>query len=396
MNNINVEPTGPLSGFRVVEMTSNASGPYCGMILGDLGAEVIKIEPVAGEVTRYVPPFYKGESGQFAQWNRNKQSIGINMKSPEGLEIARKLIRTADVFLENARPGVAASLGIGYETLKAENPKLIFLSINGFGNSGPYKDLPAYDPVIQGLVGFMYVQGVMGEPEPIRGGVVDKMAGMSGALAVVSALLHRSLHGGMGQEINVNMLDAYASYILPEFMPRFTYPKSEDKVKDADVFHMMKASDGFMIGLIQKVQLEATCKAFNREDLLTDPRFATAALVLGNQRALMAELSKVTSNLTKAEIFQKVLEYQLPLAPVNNFEEFFEDAQVKHNRCYVDVPDPELGPMRLINTFAKFGSTPAGIRSRPPKLGEQTEAIMSRLGFAASEISALRETKIIK
>lgn len=386
----------PIAGIKVVEMATNASGPFCGQILGDLGADVIKIEAITGDVSRHAPPFHKGQSGQFSQWNRNKKSIGIDVKNPRGLEIAKNILSTADVFFENMRPGVADSIGLGYEALKEINPGIIYLSINGFGNTGPYKKLPAYDPVVQGLTGFMYVQGIHGQPEPVRGGVVDKITGMSGALAIVAALYHRLANNGVGQQINVNMLDAYSAYILPEHMGVYTFSGSADKSSPMNIFHLLKAKDGYLTGLIQKTQLEAACNAFGRTDLLTDPRFESVSGVFINQEQLIEEFSKVTVNMTKAEIFEIVQKYQLPLAPVNTFEEYFEDPQVKHNQSYVDFPDEELGPLRLINSFAKFGSTPATIRSRPPKLGEQTHEILQAQGLSDEDIASLRDAKVIR
>lgn len=387
-------PKTALAGVRVVEMTTNGAGPLCGQILGDLGAEVVKIEPLTGDSTRQLPPFMDGQSGQFQHWNRNKKSIALNLKDPEGLAAAKALIAEADVFLENARSGVAVSLGLGYEALKADNSKLIYASINGFGNSGPYRQMGAFDPVIQALTGFMPIQGG-GDPEPIRNAVVDKITGICGALSIIAALFSRSQTGGDGQDINVNMLNAYASFILPELMGPHTYPDAEKPRSVVDIYHMLQASDGSLLGLIQKSQLQAACTAFDRADLLDDPRFATASLVLMNARDLMAELSKTTVSMTRDEVFAKVVEYGLPLAPVNTMAEFFNDPQVIHNQTYVDFKDPKLGTMRLLNSFARFSETPAVIATSAPRLGEHNDELLMRVGYSDVDITRMREANVI-
>lgn len=386
---------GPLSGIRVVEMTTNGAGPLCGQILGDFGAEVVKIEPLKGDSTRLLPPFKNNQSAQFQHWNRNKKSIAIDLKSVEGLSMAKSLIANADVFLENARAGVAASLGLGYADLKALNDRLIYLSINGYGSTGPYSKQGAFDHVIQALTGFLGLQGVRGEPEPIRNAVVDKISGIYGATAVLAALFSRSRPGGGGQDINVNMLNAYSAFILPEFMNRYTYPNSDAPPQVSDFYHMLKASDGYLLGLIQKQHLARACAAFGRTDLLEDPRFATASLIMENARGLMEEFSKVTNSMSKAEVFAIALEHGLPLAPVNTIEEYFEDPQVIHNQCYTDFQDAELGPIRMLNSFARFGKTPAAIYSRAPKLGEHNDELASRCGYSDMDIQKLRDANII-
>lgn len=389
------KPEGPLVGVRVVEMTTNGAGPLAGQILADFGAEVVKIEPLYGDSTRLLPPFKNGHSGQFQHWNRNKKSVAVDLKTAEGLSLAKRLIAGADVFLENARSGVATSLGLGYDALEAENPKLIYMSINGFGNSGPYRQMGAFDPVIQALTGFLPIQGRNQEPEPIRNAVVDKIAGICGALSVIAALFARGQGDGRGQDINVNMLNTYAAFILPELMGPYTYPDVEPPRSVVDVHHMLRASDGYLLGLVQKSQLKAACQAFDRLDLLDDPRFATASLVLMNARDLMAEFSKVTASMTRAEIFAKVIEYSLPLAPVNTIEEFFEDPQVLHNKTYIDFEDPELGKMRMLNSFARFGRTPATIRTKSPALGENNDELLKNIGYSENDLARMREEKII-
>lgn len=394
MTATNTENTGPLAGVLVLEVATNISGPFCGQLLGDLGAEVVKLEAITGDPLRYTTPHHKGESAQFAQWNRNKKSIAVDLKSPRGLAIGKALASTADVVLQNARPGVIDALGLGYEAVRADNPTVIYLATSGYGDSGPYKSQPAYDPVVQGLTGFMYVQGRDGPPEPVRGAMVDKMTAIFGALAVVSALLHRTVTG-QGQKVNVNMLDAYSAFVLPEHMGPYTYVESHDTTSSVNVFHLLEASDGYLTGVIQQRQFAGACEAFERTDLMSDPRFATPTLIVVNQGELIRELSQATRNKTKAQLLELVLRHELSLAPVHTFEEYFEDPQVRHNQSYVDIPDPELGPTRLINRFADLTGSPARIYTRPSRLGEHTDDILRGLDFTEEMIKTAREDGIV-
>ena len=208
---------GPMAGIRVIDFSTVVSGPLCSQILGDLGADVIKVEAPRGDSSRMMGfPFRGGLSTLFTQFNRNKRALSINLKLPAGIEVARRLARSADVVLENYRPGVADRLGIGYDALSAENAGLVYVAISGFGPTGPYADLPAYDTVIQGLSGFMQVQGDEHDPKLVRGIAADKTTGITAAYATLAALLGRERNGGQGQRVEIPMLDAYAAFALPD------------------------------------------------------------------------------------------------------------------------------------------------------------------------------------
>jgi crotonobetainyl-CoA:carnitine CoA-transferase CaiB-like acyl-CoA transferase len=388
---------GPLSGITVLEFATNAAGPLCTQFLSDLAADVIKVEPPQGDPVRHMPPFHKGQSGLFAQFNRNKRSITVDLTKPAGRELARHLAQRADVLVENARPGVLDKLGLGFADLQPDNPRLVYLSINGYGDDGPYRDMPAYDQVIQGLTGFAYQQGGEGPPSLIRAGIVDKTASVFGALAVVSALLHVK-SGGPGQRINVNLLDAYSAFALPEQISSMTFrdePTGGEGGSSINVFSLLEAKDGYASGLVQYRQLHDTCAALGREDLLEDPRFGSTGAVMLNQQQLFEELSTVTRTMTKAELAELAIAHRLPIAPVNTYDEYFDDPQVRHNRSYVDFPDPELGPMRLISPFAAFSASPARIYRRAPRLGEHTTEVLREAGLSDPIIEQARHDQVI-
>src|SRR5882757_3142788 len=274
-----VERTGPCVGLTVLDLSTMVSGPMGGQIFGDLGADVIKVETTAGDTMRAVFPHHKGLGAFFSQYNRSKRSIAIDLKSEEGRAVAIDLAVKADVLIENFRPGVTDRLGLGYETLREKNPGLVYVSIKGFGEDGPYRDQPAYDQVIQGLVGFMPLQGVGGPPLPIRSTMVDKVTAMSGAMSALAALWARERDGGKGQKVVVKMLDAWAAFVSQEEMKNHTFLNSDAVAPiPRDMYRVFETRDGHVIGLIiQDNQFRGICAVLNRPDLLTDPRFARPA-----------------------------------------------------------------------------------------------------------------------
>jgi CoA:oxalate CoA-transferase len=389
-------PGGPLAGFRVVEMTTMVAGPGAGQILADFGAEVIRIEPPEGDPARQFRPLHKGASGLFAHFNRNKKSVVLDTRAEHGVELAKRIIATADIFIQNAKLGVMERLGLGYDTLRADNPGLIYLSMNGFGEAGPYARQPTYDFVVQGIAGFMYGQGGGDDklPQHVRSGVVDKITAFCGAMAAMGALLGRG-QSGQGQRVDVSMLNSYASFILPEMMSCFTFgdmPDEDRQTPSADIYQLLETSDGYATGaIVQPAQFTAICQALGREDLLADQRFQTMSGLLQNQRAVFAELSKATRGMTKQDVLDLALRIKVPLGPVHRLSDFFEDSQVRASETYVDFVDPELGPMRLLNSFANFERTPTRVRARSPHLGEHNTEVLSSVGLSAEEIEALTD-----
>jgi crotonobetainyl-CoA:carnitine CoA-transferase CaiB-like acyl-CoA transferase len=303
----------------------------------------------------------------------------------------------SDVLIENFRPGVTARMQLDYESLKGNNTRLVYVSINGFGEGGPYADQPAYDPVIQGLVGFMPVQGGEGSPEPVKNPVVDKIAAMSAALATLAALNHRHA-SGRGQKINIRMLDAWAAFILQERMNNHVFQSPDAPTTPArDVFRVFETSDGHVIGLIfQDSQFSGICQALGREDLAGDPRFATPAARVFNIDDLHAELRGAVARMTTRAFMAAARRHEVPFAPVNDIDAFLVDPQVLHNGTHYDVQDPEFGPMRYLNFMAAFGATPWGLRRRAPKLGEHTDAVLHELGYCDADIAEFRSAGLVR
>lgn len=386
---------GPLAGCKVMEIATMVAGPYAGQLLADMGAEVIKVEVLTGDPMRASLPIHGKRSAVFESFNRGKRSLAINIRTPEGLAAVHKLAAQVDVVLENSRPGVMDRLGLGYDDLKPINDRLIYLSVSGFGPTGPMAQMPTYDVVIQGISGFMYTQGQDGTPAHVRGGVADKITGVFGAMGVLGALYERN-STGVGQKVDVSMLNAYAAFMLPEVMTRFYFqdlPEDKRVNVTAGVFHNIVAQDGYATGfIIQRKELEGVAKAFGLPHLLEDGRFLTSTLLVQNQDQLFAEISKAACTMSRTEILARAVEFQIPIAPVNDMEDFFATPQAQHNQTYVNFTDGEAGNVRTLASFASFGSTPTDVRRMAPSLGEDTLAVLAELGFDEDALADLRKS----
>lgn len=389
---------GPCAGLTVLDLSTMVSGPMAGQILGDLGADVIKLEAIEGDTMRAVRPHHKGLGAYFSQYNRSKRSIAVDLKSNEGRQLAGVLARKVDILVENFRPGVSERLGLGYEDVSKENPAVIYLSVKGFGEDGPYRDQPAYDMVIQALVGFMPIQGGAGNPEPIRNAIVDKVAAMSGAMSVLAALVERGRNGGRGQKVIVKMLDAWAAFVSQEVMKNHTFrDPSVEPHPNRNPYRVFDTRDGKVMGFIlQDNQFRGICAALSRANLLVDPRFATPSDRLANIEALYDELGASIADLTTEEFLARTWENEVPMARVNTFEQFVEDPQARHNRIVQTLVDPEFGEVCTLNFYAAFGRTPVELDVRAPKLGEHTDEILRSMGRTIDEIKNLKQTKAVR
>jgi crotonobetainyl-CoA:carnitine CoA-transferase CaiB-like acyl-CoA transferase len=393
------DPTGPLAGIRVIDLSTVVSGPLCTQVLGDLGAEVWKVEPLAGDTTRRLgPPFRGGLTGFFSHFNRNKRSIALDLKRTEGRDAARRLALRADVLVENYRPDVVTRLGLGYEELSRENPRLVYLSINGFGPSGPYRDLPAYDTVIQGLAGFMPTQGGDGTPQLVKSIIADKATALTAAYAVMAALVARERGDGRGQHVQVPMLDAFAAFMLPDVMTKEAF-KAEDatpRPRLPDVHRTWETADGHVVFLVlEDHQFTGLCRAIGREDMLDDPRCKNLLTRIMHGRELYPILEQELRKWPTVDLLERARRFGVPLAPANAIEDFLRDPQVRSNETVLEVQDAEAGPMRFLRNPVRFGRTPASLRERPPRLGEQTQAILTEAGFSSEEIAQLRAERVI-
>ena len=392
------ESNGPCAGFRVLEFGTMVSGPLAGQYLGDLGADVIKVESLMGDTARWTgPPERDGINGFFSQFNRNKRAISVDMKTEQGIEIVRKLALSADVIICNYRPGVAERLGFGYCSLSKDNPGLIFVSVTGFGPDGPYAEQPVYDLVVQGMSGTMPAQGKPGPPQMIRSVIADKNAAITAASAALAALLARERNGGQGQHVHVPMINAYAQLTLPDLMTMDAFrPKQKVDPIIPNIFHVWSCVDGYLVGMpIEDKQYTNLCKALGRDDLAKDERFSSLRARLSNTDTMIELIDAEFGKWPWREALAKLHENDVPFAPVYNLDDFMEDPQVKHNRTVFDAEDPRGGTTRFISHPAVYENTPASLRRHPPRYGEHTDEILAEAGYTGEEIAALRTVNAV-
>jgi len=390
---------GPLDGVRVVDFSTVISGPVCSQALGDLGADVVKVEPPTGDPSRYSgAPFREpGFSAFLAQFNRNKRSIALDLKREEARAVARRLARDADVLVENFRPGVTDRLGIGWRELREDNPRLVYCSICGFGSDGPDADRPAYDHVVQAYTGLMPTQGGTDGPRLIQGGVADKATGMTAYSAILAALFARE-RSGVGQRVEVPMIDAFAAFGLPEAMMPHTFPPLESDAPGVnDVFRTFATADGHVVGLtIQDAQFRGLCAVLGREDLADDPRFAELGPRFVNYRELCDLLAVEIAKQSTASFAGRCRKEGVPFARVNDLGDFLDEPQVANNETVIEVEDERFGATRYLRHPVRYERTPARLRRHAPRLGEHTEEILAEAGYGAEEIEALRGAGAIR
>ncbi|MFZ5819450.1 MAG: CaiB/BaiF CoA transferase family protein [Chloroflexota bacterium] len=394
-----------LEGIRVVDMTNVLSGPFATLHLSLLGAEVIKIEnPDGGDLARKlgnVPKYNQALMGtSFLAQNANKKSLTLNLKTPEGKEIFRKLIATADVLVENFRPAVMARLGFAYEELCKINPRLIYCAISGFGQSGPDAFKPAYDQIIQGLSGVMAVNGDE-RLNPLRAGfpVCDTVGGMNAAFAVMAALYYRE-RTGEGQFIDIALLDSIMP-LMGWVAANLLIGGQQPVLLGNDNFTaapsgMFKTQDGYInIAANQQEQWENLADELGLPELKTDPRFQERDTRKANRFVLTPLLEAKLTERTTAHWVEALNARGIPSGDVVGLEEALTSPQAQHRQVLEEVETPGIGKIKIFNMTARFSKTPARIETPPPTLSQHTEAILGELGYAAEEIKALKEKQVI-
>jgi crotonobetainyl-CoA:carnitine CoA-transferase CaiB-like acyl-CoA transferase len=361
----------------------------CAQILGDFGADVVKVESPVGDTARYLGN--EGPtalSGVFAQFNRNKRSIAINLKQPAGRDAFLKLAEDVDIVVENYRAGVADRLGIGFEVARKNNPGLIWVAISGFGPDGPYKDQPAYDMVIQGMSGFAKMLGDDENPKLISNLVADKTSGLTAAYSVMAALYAREKNAGKGQRIDVPMIDAFASFVHADGFAPHTFGETTVAPGMETIYRAWKTADGHVsLLVVEDHQFEAMCKIVEREDLLDEERFTGIANRIGNFVELLAILAEEVVKFSTSTLVERAHIHGMPLGAVNDMKGFMQDAQVVHNETMFELSDPEIGSMKLFRSAPRFSETPTSVRRPPPRLGADTDAVLGELGLDDDQIA---------
>ncbi len=390
---------GPLDGVRVLDLTTMVSGPVATMMLADQGADVIKIESPAGDIMRQYGLVHRGMSASFLSCNRSKRSLCVDLKTEEGLAILRRLAATADVLVQNFRPGAIERMGLGEDAVRALRPDIVFVSISGFGETGPYAHQRVYDPIIQALCGLCDIQAdnETGRPHMVRTIVPDKTTSVTAAQAITAALFARE-RTGKGQHIRLAMLDTMVAYLWPEASSPLTFLENEQdpaqQLAAPDL--IFGTTDGYITaGAVSDSEWAGMCRAFAREDLIDDPRFNTAAARVRNRAERRTIMSREIARWPTAEILARLDRETVPAAPVLGRSAVIEDAQVIENRILEIRDDPELGPVRQPRPAARFTETPAEIRSMAPRLGADNAAILAELGYSEAEVSRLDETGVL-
>jgi len=391
---------GPLQGYRIIDLTTMISGPFATMMLGDQGAEVIKVEvPERGDHVRAGRHRSGGLAANFLNNNRNKRSIALNLKSAEGRGVLLRLAAGADVFVQNFRPGVVERLGVGEADIRAVRPDIVYVSLSGFGESGPYAAKPVYDPIIQAVSGLASVQGGSDDNPPrlVRTIVPDKVTAVTAAQAITAALLARA-RSGEGQHVRLSMLDAVVAFLWSSDMGGQTFVDKPASVQRAASFIDLIYStlDGYIsVAAMGDHEWHALTRALERPEWLDDPRFATPALRDQNINERLSLTQEVLLTRTSADWLARLEAAGVPCAPALTRNELIEHEQVTASDILLTSDHPHAGRLRQARPAARFDKTPPGIRHGAPLLGEHSDEILAEVGLSADDIAALRSAGVI-
>ena len=394
---------GPLAGIRVLDLTRVLSGPYATMILGDLGADVIKLEDTrhGDDTRRWGPPFQGQDASYFLTANRNKRSLAVDLKAPEGRQIAQQLARSSDVLMENFRPGTAARLGLGYQELTAQNPRLIYASISGYGQTGPDASLPGYDAVAQAISGLMSINGdPVGEPVRASPSLADVGAGMWALIGILAAL-HARGSTGRGQQVDISLLDgqvAWLSYAATRYFATGETPARHGSAHESLVPYQVfpTADDPLMVAVGNDAIWRRFTEATGLDELTDDPRYAANSDRLLNRDTLVARISEALKARGCAEWSALLAQAGVPAGPVNTVPVALAQRQVVARDMVVQMEHPAAGTITMLGTPLKLSDQPASIRRPPPLHGQHTDEILAEAGYPAERIAELREAGVIR
>lgn len=392
--------SGPYAGVRIVDLTSMLSGPWATTILADQGADVVKVEvPGAGDHVRSLGNQRAGMSSMFLNINRNKRSITVDLKQPEGRKVLLDLAREADIVIQNFRPGVVERLGVSYEDVRAVNPDIIYMSLSGFGEKGPWVGKPVYDPVIQAVSGLTTIQAGNDRERPrlVRTVLPDKFSAMCAAQAMGAALFHRA-RTGEGQHVRLSMLDAILSFLWASDFGAQTFPdlKVENNAAASFIDLIYETSDGYMtVSTMSNKEWQAFCRAMGRDDLARDPRFATPALRDANVNERLAAIQDCLRAHTTGENLALLEAEGVPCAPALTRDEVIHHPQVQAMETVVETEHHAAGKLRQVRNAARFEGSPAVHRRGAPLLGEHSRALLREAGYDEAAIEALIRAGVV-
>ena len=392
--------SGPYEGVRIVDLSAMLAGPWATSILGDQGADVIKVEPPGrGDHTRSLGNRRGGLSSMFLNINRNKRSITLDLKNPEGRDLLLRIAQTADIFVQNFRPGVVERLGVGYDDVAKVNPQIVYLSLSGFGEKGPWTHKPVYDPVIQALSGLTTIQAGSdaGRPRLVRTVLPDKLSAMAASQAVGAALFRRE-RTGQGQHVRLSMLDAVMSFLWASDYNAQTWPDAEvsDQAAASFIDLIYRTKDGHMtVAVMSDKEWRGLCKALDREEWLADDRFATPAARDANVDARLELTQQALLERTTDEWMARLEACGVPCAPALTRNEVVDHPQVVASGILVESEHPAAGRLRQTRNAARFAGTPATGLAGAPQLGEHCAEILSEIGLSRAEIARLHANGIV-
>ena len=393
----------PLDGMTVLDCTQIMAGPFCSLLLADMGADVIKVEkPKGGDDNRRMgPPFINGRSAAFLAINRNKRSLALDLRSEDGKVVFKRLVEQGDVVVENYRPGAMDRLGLGYQDLKKIKPSIVYCSISGFGQTGPYREKGGFDLVAQGLSGLMSVTGTPGGA-PVKVGVpiTDLTAGMYGAYGILNAYIHR-LRTGEGQLVDTSLLEAGIAYTFWESSVYFATGEVPGPLGSAHrlsaPYQALKTKDGYInIGAATQSTWEGLCRAIGRDELTADPGFATIGDRKGREQELAALLEETTCRETTQHWMEALEAAGVPAGPINDLQQVYSDPHVQAREMLVEMEDPDLGRLKNIGIPVKLSLTPGRIRQRAPDLGEHSREVLLEAGYSEEDVTRLIDAGVVK